>query len=152
MQADAGTAGTDGAGEHAQESEAFAETCEPVTGANFTGESCVEPWCELKTESDAAGACAGTCEAKADENTAGTDTAAGRVKTEADAAETAKDEAHEAMNRACDEAFERGKIAGLQEAILAIMEKNGNVTDRMRQDVYDNVYHDSLINWVKSFR
>ena len=152
MRADTGTAGTDGAGEHAQESEAFAETCEPVTGANFTGESCVEPWCELKTESDAAGACAGTCEAKADENTAGTDTAAGRVKTEADAAETAKDEAHEAMNRACDEAFERGKIAGLQEAILAIMEKNGNVTDRMRQDVYDNVYHDSLINWVKSFR
>ncbi|MBD5468348.1 MAG: alpha-amylase [Lachnospiraceae bacterium] len=139
-------------GSDAQESEASAETCEPVTGANFTGESCVEPWCELKTESDAAGACAGTCEDKADENTAGTDTAAGRVKMEADAAETAKDEAHEAMNRACDEAFERGKIAGLQEAILAIMEKNGNVTDRMRQDVYDNVYHDSLINWVKSFR
>lgn len=138
--------------EHVQESEASAETYEPVTGANFTGESCVEPWCELKTESDAAGACAGTCEAKADENTAGTDTAAGRVKTEADAAETAKDEAHEAMNRACDEAFERGKIAGLQEAILAIMEKNGPVTDRMRQDVYDNVYHDSLVNWVKSFR
>lgn len=138
--------------EHAQESEASAEMCGPVTGANFTGESCVEPWCELKTESDAAGACAGTCEAKADENTAGTDTAAGRVKTEADAAETAKDEAHEAMNRACDEAFERGKIAGLQEAILAIMEKNGPVTDRMRQDVYDNVYHDSLVNWVKSFR
>lgn len=152
MQADAGTAGADDAGECAQESEDSAETCEPVTGANFTGESCVEPWCELKTESDAAGACAGTCEAKADDNTAGMDTAAGRVKTEADAAETAKDEAHEAMNRACDEAFERGKIAGLQEAILAIMEKNGNVTDRMRQDVYDNVYHDSLINWVKSFR
>lgn len=49
-------------------------------------------------------------------------------------------------------AFEKGKIAGLQEAILAIMEKNGPVTDQMRKDVYDNVYHDSLINWVKSFR
>lgn len=49
-------------------------------------------------------------------------------------------------------AFEKGKIAGLQEAILAIMEKNGPVTDKMRKDVYDNVYHDSLINWVKSFR
>ncbi len=49
-------------------------------------------------------------------------------------------------------AFEQGKIAGLQEAILAIMEKNGPVTDRMRKDVTDNVYHDSLINWVKSFR
>lgn len=50
-----------------------------------------------------------------------------------------------------DEAFERGKIAGLQEAILAIMEKKGPVTDRMRQDVYDNTHHASLINWVKSF-
>ena len=51
-----------------------------------------------------------------------------------------------------NEAFEKGKIAGLQEAILAIMEKNGYVTDQMRNDVYANVYHDSLINWVKSFR
>ena len=50
------------------------------------------------------------------------------------------------------DAFERGKIAGLQEAILAIMEKNGPVTDQMRRDVEANVYHDSLINWVKSFR
>jgi cyclomaltodextrinase len=49
------------------------------------------------------------------------------------------------------EAFERGKIAGLQEAILAIMEKNGPVTDQMRRDVMENIYHDSLINWVKSF-
>lgn len=48
--------------------------------------------------------------------------------------------------------FEKGKIAGLQEAILAIMEKNGPVTDQMRKDVTDNVYHDSLINWIKSFR
>nr|WP_297704798.1 alpha-amylase family glycosyl hydrolase [uncultured Butyrivibrio sp.] len=47
--------------------------------------------------------------------------------------------------------YEDGVIAGLQEAILAIMEKNGNVTDQMRRDVYNNVYHDSLINWIKSF-
>ncbi len=51
-----------------------------------------------------------------------------------------------------EEAYEKGKIAGIQEAILAIMEKNGPVTDQMRKDVTDNVYHDSLINWVKSFR
>ncbi len=50
------------------------------------------------------------------------------------------------------EAFEKGRIAGLQEAILAMMEKNGSVTDQMRRDVTDNVYHDSLINWIKSFR
>lgn len=50
------------------------------------------------------------------------------------------------------EAFEKGKIAGLQEAILAIMEKNGPVTDQMRRDVENNVYHDSLVTWIKSFR
>lgn len=48
--------------------------------------------------------------------------------------------------------FINGKIAGLQEAILAIMEKNGPVTDQMRHDVKANVYHDSLIAWIKSFR
>ena len=53
---------------------------------------------------------------------------------------------------AISEDFEKGKIAGLQEAILAIMEKNGPVTDQMRKDVKDNIYHDSLINWIKSFR
>ena len=50
------------------------------------------------------------------------------------------------------EEFEKGRIAGLQEAILAIMEKNGPVTDQMRKDVLDNVYHDSLVTWIKSFR
>ncbi len=49
------------------------------------------------------------------------------------------------------EAFERGKIAGLQEAILAIMERKGPVTEQMRNDVYNNSHHDSLVNWVKSF-
>lgn len=50
------------------------------------------------------------------------------------------------------EAFENGKIAGLQEAIIAIMEKNGYVTEHMKKDVYENTHHDSLVNWVKSFR
>ena len=65
---------------------------------------------------------------------------------------TAAEKAPEKADAACEEAFERGKIAGLQEAILAIMEKNGSVTDQMRRDVKENVYHDSLIAWVKSFR
>lgn len=56
------------------------------------------------------------------------------------------------VDAAYTEAFEKGKIAGLQEAILAIMGKNGPITDQMRKDVMDNVYHDSLINWIKSFR
>ncbi len=48
-------------------------------------------------------------------------------------------------------AFLQGKIAGLQEAILAIMEKKGPVTEQMRNDVFHNTHHDSLVNWVKSF-
>ena len=48
--------------------------------------------------------------------------------------------------------FEKGRIAGLQEAILAIMEKNGPVTDQMRRDVMANTHHASLVNWIKSFR
>lgn len=60
----------------------------------------------------------------------------------------AKAVAEEALKKV----YEEGKIAGLQEAILAIMEKNGPVTDQMRRDVEANVYHDSLIAWVKSFR
>ena len=47
--------------------------------------------------------------------------------------------------------FEQGKIAGLQEAILAIMEKKGPVTEQMKRDVLGNTHHDSLITWVKSF-
>ena len=48
-------------------------------------------------------------------------------------------------------AFEQGKIAGLQEAILAIMEKKDPLTEQMRNDVLRNTHHDSLINWIKSF-
>lgn len=50
-----------------------------------------------------------------------------------------------------DASYEDGKTAGLQEAILAIMEKNGPVTEQMRRDVQNQTNHDSLINWIKSF-
>ena len=56
------------------------------------------------------------------------------------------------VEQAANEAFERGRIAGLQEAIISIMEKNGYVTDQMRNDVYNNTHHDSLVAWIKSFR
>ncbi len=48
--------------------------------------------------------------------------------------------------------YEEMTIEELQQAILDRMAKNGPITDRMRQDVIENVYHDSLINWIKSFR
>jgi len=31
------------------------------------------------------------------------------------------------------------------------MKKNGPVTDQMKKDVMENVYHDSLVTWIKSF-
>ncbi|MDO4466226.1 MAG: alpha-amylase family glycosyl hydrolase [Bacillota bacterium] len=48
--------------------------------------------------------------------------------------------------------YEQMTIEELQAAILEKLAKNGPVTDRMRKDVAENVYHNSLINWVKSFR
>ena len=42
-------------------------------------------------------------------------------------------------------------VEELQEAILEKMRKNGPVTDRMRKDVEENIWHGSLVNWAKSF-
>ena len=47
--------------------------------------------------------------------------------------------------------YEDGKIAGLQEAIIAIMESKGPVTDQMRKDVCSQTHYPSLINWITSF-
>ncbi len=43
-------------------------------------------------------------------------------------------------------------VEELQECILAKMRKNGPLTEQMIRDVRENVYHNSLINWVNSFR
>lgn len=62
------------------------------------------------------------------------------------------DSRNEGINTAAtSKSYEDGIIKGLQEAVLARMEKNGPITDQMRRDVEENVYHDSLINWIKSF-
>ena len=42
-------------------------------------------------------------------------------------------------------------VEELQAAILAKMANNGPVTDQMKKTVYDNIWHDSLINWLRSF-
>ena len=55
---------------------------------------------------------------------------------------------HETENKA----YEDMTVVELQEAVLYRMSKNGPVTDQMYQTVEENVYHDSLVNWVKSFR
>ena len=43
-------------------------------------------------------------------------------------------------------------VEELQLAILAKMAGNGPVTDQMKKTVTDNIWHDSLVNWLKSFR
>ena len=43
-------------------------------------------------------------------------------------------------------------VEQLQAVILAKMAKNGPVTERMRRDVIENVWHNSLVNWANSFR
>lgn len=74
------------------------------------------------------------------------------TKPEQTAGDTVKETSSlELFEAAYDKAFEEGKIAGLQEGIIALMEKNGYITDQMRQDVYNNTHYPSLINWIKSF-
>ncbi len=47
--------------------------------------------------------------------------------------------------------YEEMTVEELQEAILERMRRNGPVTDRMKKDVLENVYHNSLVTWIKSF-
>lgn len=51
-----------------------------------------------------------------------------------------------------DKPYEEMTVEELQSAILAKMAKNGPVTEQMKKDVTENIWHNSLINWVKSFR
>ena len=48
--------------------------------------------------------------------------------------------------------YEEMTVEELQQAVLEKMASNGPVTDQMKKTVYDNIWHDSLVNWVKSFR
>ena len=47
--------------------------------------------------------------------------------------------------------YDQMDISELQDAILAKMAKNGPINDQMLRSVRENVYRDSLLNWVKSF-
>ena len=47
--------------------------------------------------------------------------------------------------------YEEMTVEELQEAILECMKRNGPVTDQMRKYVVENIYHDSLVTWIKSF-
>lgn len=48
--------------------------------------------------------------------------------------------------------YEEMSVEELQALILQKMAANGPLNDRMIRDVEENIYHDSLVNWAKSFR
>lgn len=47
---------------------------------------------------------------------------------------------------------EEMSVEELQAAILAKMAANGPVTEQMKKTVTDNIWHNSLVNWLRSFR
>ena len=51
----------------------------------------------------------------------------------------------------CNKTYEEMTVEELQEAILDRMKHNGPVTEQMRKDVLENIYHNSLVTWIKSF-
>ncbi len=50
-----------------------------------------------------------------------------------------------------NKSFEEMTIEELQDAILERMKRNGPVTEQMKKDVLENIYHNSLVTWIKSF-
>ena len=54
--------------------------------------------------------------------------------------------------RAQGKSPEEMSIEELQAEVLARLAANGPLTDRMKKEVRENVYRDSLLNWIKSFR
>ncbi len=51
-----------------------------------------------------------------------------------------------------DKTYEEMTVEQLQQVIFEKMKKNGPVTERMYKDIADNIWHNSLVNWAKSFR
>lgn len=51
-----------------------------------------------------------------------------------------------------DKSYDEMTVEELQAAIYQRMKQNGPVTDQMKRDIEENVYHNSLVNWIKSFR
>ena len=50
-----------------------------------------------------------------------------------------------------DKPYDLMTVEQLQAVILSKMAKNGPVTEQMRRDVTENIWHNSLVNWANSF-
>ncbi len=66
--------------------------------------------------------------------------------------EPQREEPAAAPRRALGKAPEQMSVEELQAEILAKLAANGPVTERMRREVSENVYPQSLLNWLRSFR
>ena len=73
-------------------------------------------------------------------------------ETAAAAAEGLLPQAKEDRTLDLSKPYEQMSVEELQAAILQKLAHNGPVTDQMRRDVAANIWRDSLLNWVKSFR
>ena len=69
--------------------------------------------------------------------------------------ESAKEEVlvktEKTIEQKVNKSFEEMTVEELQDAILERMKRNGPVTEQMKKDVLENVYHNSLVTWIKSF-
>lgn len=65
--------------------------------------------------------------------------------------ESKKEETPVKTKTNCNKSFEKMTVEELQQAILERMKCNSPVTEQMKKDVFENVYHNSLIIWIKSF-
>ena len=66
--------------------------------------------------------------------------------------ENSQEPSKEPVKTVSNKSPEEMTVEELQAAILGKMANNGPVTDQMRKTVADNIWHDSLVNWLKSFR
>ena len=66
--------------------------------------------------------------------------------------ESAHQNAPDIEPRLASKPYEEMSVEELQAGILAKLAANGPLTDRMKREVGENVYRDSLLNWIKSFR
>ena len=76
------------------------------------------------------------------------------LTNEADAHEDAyHEDAYEEMPKRAPEgkSLEEMTIEELQAEVLSRLASNGPLTDRMKREVKENIYRNSLINWIKSF-
>lgn len=106
--------------------------------------------CEAESEVKDGAACGADSEMK-DTLTAETESGM-RQSEEQVSEESIEKKTGRLLKEAAGKSYEEMTVEELQAAILAKLASNGPVTDQMKRDVAENIWHDSLVNWIKSFR